>query len=174
MDTLTMPAAATAADPAPTMAAHTVAASPMRLGVLIGERRWLVDLADAGEIAPLPDITAVPLTRDWFLGLVNLRGALHTVVDLSRFAGGAPTALDKDSRLLALGARLQFNATLVVSRMQGLRSTAGMRVQPGDAQAAAARPAWQGTVWVDDAGAAWQELSLARLVQDERLLQVAR
>lgn len=170
MMTSTMPAAVKPAASADAPAA----ASSMRLGVLIGERRWLIDLADAGEIAPLPDITPVPLTRDWFLGLVNLRGALHTVVDLARFAGGTPTALDKDSRLLALGARLQFNATIVVSRMQGLRSTAGMRVRPGDAQAAAGRPAWQGTVWLDDAGATWQELSLARLVQDERLLQLAR
>ena len=52
-----------------------------RLGLMIGEQRWLVDLSEAGEIVPVPDtIAPVPLTRDWLLGLVNLRGALYTVV----------------------------------------------------------------------------------------------
>ena len=54
-----------------------------RLGLLIGDQRWLVDLAEAGEIVPLPSgITTVPLTRDWFRGLVNLRGSLFGVSDL--------------------------------------------------------------------------------------------
>ena len=44
-----------------------------RLGLAIGDQRWLVDLAEAGEIVPIPaQMTPVPLTRDWFRGLVNL------------------------------------------------------------------------------------------------------
>lgn len=153
--------------------AHADQASAMRLGVLIGDRRWLVELGEAGEIVPLPAITSVPQTRDWFRGLVNLRGALYTVVDLARFSGAAPIVADKDTRLLALGAKLNFNASILVSRMLGLRSTAGMRPRAGHGDAGP-RAAWQGPVWTDDAGVAWQELDLAALVQDERFLQVGR
>ena len=154
-------------------AGRTPGASPMRLGVQIGARRWLIDLAEAGEIVPLPAIVPVPLTHGWLRGLASLRGALHTVVDLAAFAGEAPVAIDKDTRLLALGEQLQFNASLLVSRMLGLRATAGMRGAP-EASASEARPAWQGAAWIDDAGAAWHELALHRLVRDERFLQIGR
>lgn len=155
-------------------------AAETRLGLLIGERRWLVSLAEAGEIVTMPPITPVPLTRDWFRGLVNLRGTLFTVIDLARFAGDPATPVDKDARLLAVGARLRFNTSILVSKMLGLRSTAGMqlRTQPSAVRPPQGDPlpaaTWQGAVWIDDAGAQWQELSLARLVQDESFLQVGR
>lgn len=155
-------------------------AGETRLGLLIGQRRWLVSLAEAGEIVPLPPIAPVPLTRDWFRGLVNLRGTLFTVIDLARFAGDPATPIDKDARLLAVGARLQFNTAILVSKMLGLRSTGGMQLRtqsfaaPQPQRDAWPPAAWQGAVWIDDAGAHWQELSLARLVQDESFLQVGR
>lgn len=168
-----MSAAATLA--APASAAAEGSANAARLGVMIGERRWLVDLADAGEIVPVPGIVPVPLTRDWFRGVVNLRGALHTVVDLARFSGGTPTAIDKEARLLALAPRLQFNATVLVSRMLGLRSTASMtRDERSPAADEAGTPPWVGPTWLDETGTAWQELSLARLVHDERFQLVGR
>ena len=146
-----------------------------RLGLLIGERRWLVSLSEAGEIVPMPTIAPVPLTRDWFRGLVNLRGALFTVIDLARFAGDAATPIDKDARLLAVGARLQFNTAILVSKMLGLRSTGGMRLRASpESSGQSTQPPWQGATWIDDAGAQWHELSLARLVQHESFLQVGR
>ena len=98
-----------------------VAPRVARLGLLIGGQRWLVDLAEAGEIVPLPAaITPVPMTRPWFRGLVNLRGNLYGVTDLQRFLGESPTPVSRDARLLAFGAALQINAALIVSRMLGL------------------------------------------------------
>jgi len=80
-----------------------------RLGLMIGDQRWLVELSEAGEIVPVPDlIVPVPLTQDWLLGLVNLRGALYTVVDLQRFAQLGHTDAGRESRLLAFAARLNF------------------------------------------------------------------
>ena len=107
-------------------------ASATHLALMIGEDRYLVELAEAGEIVPMPSasIMQVPLTRDWFLGVVNVRGALFTVVDLARFMGGNFTPLSKESRLLTLSPSLTFNATLVVSRMLGLRNVAAMTAVP--------------------------------------------
>ena len=70
-----------------------------RLGLAIGDQRWLVDLAEAGEIVPIPtQMTPVPLTRDWFKGLVNLRGTLFGVSDLMRFSCDVFTPVSKESR----------------------------------------------------------------------------
>lgn len=144
-----------------------------RLGLAIGEQRWLVDLAEAGEIVPVPSaIAPVPNTRDWFRGLVSLRGTLFAVSDLARFAGGAPTPLGKESRLLAVAARLEFNAALLVTRMLGLHNLATMTAAPVQPE----RPdePWRGREWLDAEGRRWCELSLAALVGDERFLLVNR
>ena len=61
-----------------------------KLGILAGERRWLVDLTDTGEVIPVPTIASVPLTRAWYAGVANVRGNLYSVVDFSAFLGGAP------------------------------------------------------------------------------------
>lgn len=163
-----------------------------KLGLMIGARRWLVDLAEAGEIVPLPSaITPVPLTADWFRGIVNLRGALFAVSDLRRFAGGAPTPVTRESRLLAFSTSLDLNAALLVSRMLGLHDPGGWR-EAGLGEAASTRSGssdepedrsadclpmgtpWAGRRLVDAEGRVWQELSLARLAADERFLSASR
>jgi twitching motility protein PilI len=150
-----------------------------RLGLMIGEQRWLVDLSEAGEIVPVPDaIAPVPLTRDWLVGLVNLRGALFTVVDLQRFAHLGRTEAGKESRLLALAGRLNFNAAILVTRMLGLRNVASMRVDDDPAVQAAfgpdGRPDWVGRTLLDADGHRWHELDLAKLAAGGAFLMVGR
>jgi twitching motility protein PilI len=159
-----------AADAAPALAA--------RLGLMIGERHWLVDLSEAGEIVPVPEaIAPVPLTRDWLLGLVNLRGALYTVVDLQRFAGLGATASGKEARLLALAGRLEFNAAILVTRMLGLRNVASMRpetVADDEGSGPLDRPDWIGRTLIDAEGQRWHELDLAKLAAGSAFLMVGR
>ena len=142
-----------------------------RLGLALGEQRWLVDLSEAGEIVPIPaQMTAVPLTRDWFKGLVNLRGTLFGVSDLMRFAGEAYTPLSKESRLLALASGLNLNAALLVTRMLGLHDSSAWREAPARASALP----WANRCLVDPDGREWHELSLVRLAADERFVSVSR
>ena len=157
--------------------------SAARLGLAVGNERLLVDLSEAGEIVPLPSmILPVPLTKDWMLGVTNLRGSLYTVADLRRFALGQFTEAGKEARVLALADALEFNVTLVVSKMLGLRNTASMK--PVDAGRLAGQPAnsfvgrtdrsWLGQVHVDADGQYWRELSLSRLAQDRDFLMIGR
>lgn len=142
-----------------------------RLGLLIGEQRWLVDLAEAGEIVPVPaSIARVPLTSDWFVGLANLRGTLYSVADLQRFAGDVATPLGKESRLLAFAAALNLNATILVSRMLGLHDAERWIPEPSRQHWAP----WAGRCLLDANGRDWHELSLARLAVDERFLSASR
>jgi len=148
-----------------------VAPRAARLGLLIGGQRWLVDLAEAGEIVPIPSaIAPVPLVRDWFRGLVNLRGTLYGVTDLQRFLGDSPTPLSKESRLLAFSASLNANAAIVVTRMLGLCDPSAWSVD----ETAPHWAAWVGRCLVDPEGRRWYEMSLARLASDERFLSATR
>jgi twitching motility protein PilI len=54
------------------------------LGVQAGRDYWLLDLAEAGEIIPLPPLTDVPLTKPWFCGIANVRGTLYSVAHRRR------------------------------------------------------------------------------------------
>lgn len=142
-----------------------------RLGLMIGADRYLVDLAEAGEIVPIPDtMTRIPLTRDWMRGLVNMRGVLYAVSDLARFQGQISTPLSRESRLLAFTSRLNFNAAILVTRMLGLHNVSGMTETMG----ADADAPWKRRLLTDAEGRVWTELSLAHLIADERFLTVNR
>jgi twitching motility protein PilI len=115
----------------------------------------------------------VPHTQPWFVGVANLRGGLHGVVDLARFLGLPDTstaeAVREQSRLVAFGAALGMNCALLVDRLAGLRSSDQMTVAPNDG---AARPGFAGDVLIDPAQRTWQTLDLARLAQDEHFLSI--
>ena len=152
-----------------------------RLGVQIGDRSLLVDLSEVGEIVALPgEITPVPLTHEWFRGLVNLRGSLYGVSDLACFEGREPTPMTKSTRLLAFAPRLNLNGAIVVDRMLGLQGTATLtEADPDESNEAnemngASAPAWLGRKWVDAEGRRWTELRLEELAGDERFLAVNR
>jgi twitching motility protein PilI len=148
--------------------------SVARLGLLIGSHRLLVELAEAGEIIAMPPvIVPVPLTRDWFLGVTNVRGSLFTVVDLRRFAGDGITEMTKETRLLSLAPSLGFNVTLVVSKMLGLRNTASMTAVVNSSPVHAGA-SWLGNSFADADGHIWRELSLSRLIAAPDFLMVGR
>ena len=138
-----------------------------RLGVQAGNSNWLFKLDDAGEMLPLPEISSVPLTKPWYLGLANIRGVLSSVVDFAAFAGGEVTARTPDCRLLLIAERFQSFSGLVISRMLGLKNVQTM--QP--VEEAASRP-WIAGAFRDDEGRLWHELNIGALVAHEDFLRV--
>jgi twitching motility protein PilI len=140
-----------------------------RLGVAIGQTRWLLNLQEAGEIVSVGTITKVPLTQEWFLGLTNIRGNLISVVDLANFQGMPVTAIEKESRIIAFAPALSFNSGLLVSRVMGLRSIADM--EPQTSTDAGAAP-WAAQRYLDRESQVWTELNLSLIVQDPRFLHV--
>ena len=135
-----------------------------RLGVMIGDRCCLLDLREAGEIVSLVAITKVPLSRDWYLGLANVRGNLIGVVDLDRFLGGPSQTIGKESRVLVVSAALSGNTGFLLSRVLGLRHIQEMAEQPsGDCGR---------KCYLDGDLNEWVEISLAEIVDDPRSLQV--
>lgn len=150
-------------------AAAGASASEARLAFEAGGSLWLVRLEDSGEVLPVPAIERVPLTRDWFLGVANVRGVIYGVTDLAAFLGGAPTPRGPDNRLLLAGQPHGVNAALLVSRLAGLRNV-------GDLESAAAAglgAQWAERAWCDSEGRVWQELDGAKLVAHREFLDIA-
>jgi twitching motility protein PilI len=134
----------------------------------------LMPLATAGEIFPLSVLLPIPHTRPWFMGVANLRGRLHGVVDLAAFLGlRAPLAIDsvrEQAQLLAFNPVQGAHCAVLVDRLAGLRSAGQLVAEPGDAQP---RPAFASARWRDAEGRIWQEIDLAALARNEDFLAIA-
>jgi twitching motility protein PilI len=145
---------------------------------LPGGSHWLIDLADSGEVTPLPPLTPVPLTRPWFAGIANIRGVLYGVVDFSAWRGGAPTPCNAQSRLLLVGARHGVNSALLVRRALGLRPqlqmhAAGETKAPAGAHGAGETTPWLGGRFKDAQDQIWTQLRIPALLSDPSYLDIA-
>ena len=133
----------------------------------------LLPLSQAGEIFPLTALVPVPHTHQWFLGVANLRGRLHGVVDIAAFLGlrsGVAEIGREQARLVAFSPSLEVNCALLVDRLTGLRSSDQLKPDGTDGP----RPGFAGAGFVDATGRRWQEIQLAGLASDPSFLRIAR
>jgi twitching motility protein PilI len=140
---------------------------------LPGGSHWLIDLADSGEVAPLPQLTPAPLTKPWFAGIANIRGVLYSVVDFSAWRGGAPTPINAQSRLLLVGARHGINTALLVRRALGLRPQLQMHAASETMVGAGDAAPWQGGRFKDAQDVTWTQLRIPALLADPNYLDIA-
>ncbi len=141
--------------------------SASKLGLQVGAEKWLIDLADAGEVIPVPPIAAVPLTRSWFSGIANIRGKLYSIIDFPAFLGGAPLAATDQSRLLLIGDRYRMNSGLLVDRVLGLFREEQLQTADGETM-----PQWAMAQYTDDHANGWKQLNVRELVAHPDFLQV--
>lgn len=151
-------------------AARTQAQSARWLAVEAAGLGLLLPLRQAGEIFPPVPLTTVPYTEPWMLGVANLRGGLHAVVDLAQFLGlrETPPALS-EGRLVSFGSELNINCALWVDRLLGLRSEEQLRKVD---EADGARPHFAIGEREDEQGRRWQMLDLELLARFEPFLTI--
>ena len=140
------------------------------LAVECSSRGFLFPLRDAGEIFAMSPLAPVPHSHRWFLGVANLRGHLHGVVDLAGFLGVKTAESAREhARLVGFNQSLDINCVLLVDSLSGLRSEAELT---RDADGGGDRPAFAGARFRDASARVWQELNLAELAGDESFLRI--
>ncbi len=140
-----------------------------RLGIVIGQRRWLLDMQEIGEIVPFSPITKVPLAQDWYLGLLNIRGNLVSVIDFARYQGLPPTETEPGNRIVTFSPALGINCGLLVTRVLGLRNVTEMQaLSPSEEKMAG----WVLDSYRDSASQEWTGLSLSAIAQEHRFLHI--
>ncbi|MDQ2972127.1 MAG: chemotaxis protein CheW [Pseudomonadota bacterium] len=71
------------------------------IGFRVGERQFVSSINEVNEILTMPPaLTPVPATRNWLLGVANVRGNLIAVVDLKQFLLDQRTHVNERSRVL--------------------------------------------------------------------------
>jgi twitching motility protein PilI len=132
------------------------------LGVLIDGRNWLVDMADVGEVLPLPRLISVPFTKPWFRGVANVRGNLYGVADMAAYEQSGAASGDANNRVLLVAERHAFNAALLVDRVLGLRDARRWRQSEVDGQ----------IEFHDEQGTSWRKLDVSGLLEQAEFLQI--
>jgi twitching motility protein PilI len=151
-------------------AARTEPVARSWLAVECSSRGFLFPLRDAGEIFSLAPLVPVPHSHPWFLGVANLRGHLHGVVDLASFLGVKAREPSRDqARLVGFNQAFDINCVLLVDRLAGLRSEEELT---RDGEDGVARPGFAGARYRDGSERVWQELNLAELAGDESFLRI--
>ena len=140
-----------------------------RLAIQAGQEKFLLDLTQVGEVMSSSGMTAVPLTKPWFIGLTQCRGNLVGVVDLVGFLGKPVDAHCKSDRLLIFADDLALHCAIRVTRVLGLIDISAMTLQPLQADTAE----WASRCYVDGDGCGWTELDLASLAQAPAFLDVS-
>lgn len=145
-------------------------ASSTVLGVAAGEDRYLISMTEVNEVVPIPKLARVPHTQPWFLGLVNVRGNLYGITDLSVYLGGNPMPFNLKSRILLVSPGNKIYGGFMVNSMLGIRNLSEFTaVKPAKEELT------KGIIaqYEDTEERLWQELSLLELIRDEKFLQIA-
>jgi twitching motility protein PilI len=146
------------------------------LAVRAGGNNYLLPLEQSGEIVASSRALAVPYARDWFQGVLNIRGSLVGVVDLARFlAVDAGIALPPASAVLTEASVVTFNALLEINCALQVDSLAGLRggeAFVSSAAAAADAPGYFGPSHTDPDGQRWQEIDLRALAKSPTFLSI--
>jgi len=72
------------------------------LTFLLGEKVYGLEIINIKEIIEYGDVTEVPMTPDFVSGVINLRGTVVPVIDLSQRFSGKPTKLAKRTSIIIL------------------------------------------------------------------------
>ena len=145
------------------------------LALRVGGRNLLFPLGQSGEIFPLTSLQPVPYARDWFRGVLNIRGGLYGVVDLAGFIAvdtgvSRAESASQDLSVVTLNVALEVNCALQVDGLLGLRGgdafTSSSAADPG-------APAYFGHQFIDSAGEQWQEIDLRILSQTPQFLSIS-
>jgi twitching motility protein PilI len=139
-----------------------------RLAFESGDRLWLLNLPDAGEVMPVPWLCRVPLTRRWYCGLVNVRGGLFGMVDLADFCGYGVTSRSSENAFLMCGRRHGINVGLLVQKVVGLRNAQEFTAVEGSTP----EKSWISGVVQDHESRQYLEIDVARLIRDPAFMEI--
>jgi twitching motility protein PilI len=146
------------------------AAAANWLAVQIAGRGFVLPLSQSGEIFPWCEPQPIPYAKAWFLGVVNLRGALCGVASLSKYLDlddlmqppPESTAVTlQDRRLVGFHPSMDMNTVIVVDKLIGLKRQEHLVPTEVENQ------------YHDLQGGLWREIDLQSLAQSPSFMSIA-
>ncbi|MFC3714974.1 chemotaxis protein CheW [Luteimonas soli] len=146
------------------------------VGYRVGQRRLASGFDEVVEILPMPQVTPVPGSQPWMLGVANIRGNLLPTVDLKQFLEGERTVLHEGQRVLIVR-QPGGDVAVTIDELFGQRSFLEEQALAGDELPASTLAEGRYAHFVDRAyrlaGHAWGIFSLDRLARTPEFRQAA-
>ena len=98
----------------------TQSAGVKNIAYVVNGVHFYCDATDVKEVSVCENLMVVPQTKAWMRGLVNSKGVLYSVTDLSLFAGYGRAIQTQRGHLLLLGDEAK-QSSLLVNRVIGFR-----------------------------------------------------
>lgn len=141
------------------------------IGFRIGQQHFVIPLRDSREVFPLPEqVTPVPKSQAWVFGIVNLRGELLPVLDLSLFLQDKPAKLSKRSRIIVINDPDTVSGVLV-DEVFGLKHFQREPEAVDAEQQLNLKPYLTGSMFQQET--LWHVFSFKHLISDPRFLNAA-
>ena len=156
-------------------ASPTLCVQAACLAVEAAGGRYLIPLAQAGEICPAVQALSVPHTQPWFLGVVSLRGGLYGVIDLAAWCAVTPPVApghrppNHEAQLVTFNPAFEVQCAIRIDRLVGLR---GPDYFCGSSPSPEAGTDGFGPVLHEASGASWQALDLYAWSRQPRFLRI--
>lgn len=143
------------------------------IGFVLDGHCYVVSITEVGEILTPPAMTRVPGVRPWFKGISNVRGRLMGVVDFSAFLNKPVKKINASTQRLLVIDDGDLYSGLVVDDILGLHHFSQEEFSRDKAITdEEIAPYVIGSY--EREGERWSVVSLLRLAQDPKFLQVAR
>ncbi|MDH5391988.1 MAG: chemotaxis protein CheW [Gammaproteobacteria bacterium] len=141
------------------------------IGFRIGDSMLIASMDEVAEILHMPVYTQIPGVRSWMVGLANVRGNLLPLLDLKGFVTGQDVSSRKDSRVLV--AKHENGLTgLIVDEILGLKHFY-LEEQTFEIPSLSDNLRPYIKMAFKNADQYWPVFSFAKLIQQERFLQIA-
>jgi twitching motility protein PilI len=92
------------------------------IGFRVGQRRLVSSYESVAEILTVPQITPVPGSQSWMLGVANVRSNLLPVVDLKQFLEGARSVLHEGHQKVMVLRQPGGDVAVTIDELYGQRS----------------------------------------------------
>jgi purine-binding chemotaxis protein CheW len=131
----------------------------------LGAERYAMEIAHVAEVLPMRDLTPVPCTPSFVLGVTNYRGQILPVLDFRRLLGASGQPGGEEGRIVVTDAgRMRFG--ILADSVSGVRQVAARAIAPPPAVLAGDRQVFLAGVTADLVAV----LDVEKLVSGKRIL----
>ncbi len=88
-----------------------------------------VDILKSREVIPLPKITPVPNTKEFIVGIFNLRGEIYPLVDISTILGLKPKSINNGDMVIILDGH-DLTLGVLVDLIHGVQHLSAVQIKP--------------------------------------------
>ena len=95
----------------------------------LGDQEYAFDIRYVKEILRVTDITTVPQTEDYVIGIINLRGTVTPIISLYKKFGFPEKELSGESRIIILNLRNDVQVGVIVDSVTEVMNIAKENIE---------------------------------------------